>query len=77
MTSVKSSKKIRGLTSFYVCKCCGEKFLARVADRKRGWARFCSKSCKAIKQVHDIGYPALGEYHDQEWDPSWDAHKLL
>lgn len=31
------------------CKCavCGEKFMARVADRKRGWARCCSKSCAA------------------------------
>lgn len=32
------------------CLCCGNKFTARVADRKRGWAKFCSKSCKAIKQ---------------------------
>ena len=32
------------------CECCKEPFFARVADRKRGWARFCSKSCKAIKQ---------------------------
>lgn len=29
------------------CKCCPDKFIARVADRKRGWARFCSKSCAA------------------------------
>lgn len=34
----------------YKCKTCGLPFEARVADRKRGWARFCSKSCKAIKQ---------------------------
>lgn len=26
---------------------CGVSFLARVADRKRGWARHCSKSCAA------------------------------
>lgn len=30
------------------CKCCPDKFLARVADRKRGWAQFCSKSCAAF-----------------------------
>lgn len=32
------------------CKGCGNPFMARVADRKRGWGQFCSKSCKAIKQ---------------------------
>jgi hypothetical protein len=32
------------------CDCCKIKFTARVADRKRGWARFCSKSCKALHQ---------------------------
>lgn len=31
-------------------KKCGCLFMARVADRKRGWAKFCSKSCKAVKQ---------------------------
>ena len=39
----------------YKCACCGLPFIARVADRKRGWARFCSKSCKAIKQVQRTG----------------------
>lgn len=35
------------------CKCCPDKFIARVADRKRGWAQFCSKSCAAFwKQYH-------------------------
>jgi hypothetical protein len=32
------------------CKNCGDMFTARVADRKRGWAKFCSKSCKAKRQ---------------------------
>lgn len=32
------------------CDNCGNIFTANVTDRKRGWARFCSKSCKAIKQ---------------------------
>ena len=40
-------------TAQYKCenKDCGKQFNARVADRNRGWARFCSKSCKAIKQT--------------------------
>jgi len=29
------------------CKNCKVGFIAKKADRKRGWARFCSKSCKA------------------------------
>ena len=37
------------------CQNCKEKFEARVADRKRGWAKFCSKSCKAIKQEKRTG----------------------
>ena len=39
----------------YNCLTCGNSFLAREADRKRGWARFCSKSCKAIKQEQKTG----------------------
>lgn len=45
----------RGVTATYKCKCCGDPFVARVADRKRGWARFCSKSCKAIRQTKRTG----------------------
>ncbi|MBP5097954.1 hypothetical protein [Pseudomonas protegens] len=33
-----------------LCEWCSGQFSARVADRKRGWAKFCSKSCKASKQ---------------------------
>jgi phage FluMu protein Com len=38
-------------------KCCKCKklFDARVADRNRGWARFCSKSCKAKEQEARTG----------------------
>jgi hypothetical protein len=38
------------------CKRCGDPFTARVADRKRGWGKFCSKSCKAIRQTQVTGY---------------------
>ena len=33
------------------CQRCKKPFMARVADRARGWGKFCSKSCKAIKQT--------------------------
>jgi hypothetical protein len=33
------------------CERCGSPFRAKEADVKRGWGRFCSKSCKAKKQT--------------------------
>ena len=63
------------------CKCavCHEKFMARVADRKRGWAKCCSKSCAAKlsnqktgkyrkylacqRKMEDYGYEDI-EYYD-------------
>lgn len=39
----------------YHCKTCGDPFKGREADRKRGWAKFCSKSCKAIRQTQKTG----------------------
>lgn len=38
------------------CKQCNKPFNARQADRNRGWARYCSKNCKAKKQVQTIPY---------------------
>lgn len=37
-------------TAQYKCQNCKDLFTARTADRARGWARFCSKSCKASTQ---------------------------
>lgn len=37
----------RGVTKVCRCKVCGALFTARIADRKRGWAKCCSKSCAA------------------------------
>ena len=37
-------EKPRGAMGNYTCAC-GKSFTARVADRNRGWARFCSKAC--------------------------------
>ena len=36
----------------YACECCNRLFTARTADRERGWAQYCSKTCKAIHQEH-------------------------
>lgn len=48
-------------TAIYKCKRCGDPFRARTADRKRGWGRFCSKSCKAIRQTQRTGIGADGK----------------
>jgi hypothetical protein len=34
---------------------CKASFQARSADVKRGWGKFCSKSCKAVKQESGTG----------------------
>lgn len=44
------------------CQCCKTPFMARAADVKRGWARFCSKSCKAVKQEARTGQYAQYKY---------------
>ena len=41
---------MRGLTAQYHCRQCDGLFTARTADRARGWAQFCSKSCKQVTQ---------------------------
>lgn len=54
-------------TAQYQCQTCGGAFTARTADRARGWARFCSKSCKARKQEARTGqYRAYKGRHDDE-----------
>jgi len=53
-------------TAEYKCKACRMPFTARTADRKRGWARFCSKSCKAVKQTQQGGRHGPGFYDDEE-----------
>ena len=37
------------------CQCCKKRFEARQADVDRGWAKYCSKSCKAIAQERRTG----------------------
>lgn len=70
------------------CKFCAKEFQARMADVRRGWARFCSKSCKAKQQEARTGqyadycrradsydYLAGRPQDNLDDDPSWDAHK--
>jgi hypothetical protein len=38
---------VRGKMVGVKCRC-GKTFQARVADRKRGWGKYCSKRCKAL-----------------------------
>lgn len=71
---------IRGKCVTVKCLNCGSPFTARVADRKRGWAKFCSKSCKAIEQEKRTGQyrNMLNSNSDDNIDfegPGWDAHK--
>ncbi len=46
---------MRGKTTEVNCKNCGILFTARVADRKRGWGKYCDKSCKAKEQEARTG----------------------
>lgn len=48
---------MRGATVDVTCanKSCKLPFIARVADRKRGWGKFCSKACKAVVQEKRSG----------------------
>ena len=60
-----------GNSDIFQCKQCGDDFSARVADRKRGWARFCSKSCKAKHQENRTGQYARHKERQRERE---DAH---
>ena len=65
----------------YNCQHCGDGFTARKADRDRGWARFCGKSCKAKAQEKRTGqYRAYQQRqnssdYDMDFDGGWDEHK--
>lgn len=37
------------------CATCKQPMTVRLADHKRGWGKFCSKSCKALKQEQRTG----------------------
>lgn len=47
---IKKYKLDKNIPNSYIykqCKHCGGGFVAKKADIKRGWAKFCSKECKA------------------------------
>lgn len=67
----------RGATETYNCKNCGDPFTARVADRKRGWARFCSKSCKASKQEQRTHQNARYQLRRAELDAEYDNDEAM
>lgn len=72
-------QQTRGLKVQVKCQCCKNEFIARVADRKRGWAKFCSKSCKAkIQEVQTGQYARFLRAENRpevEEEFGWDAHK--
>jgi hypothetical protein len=59
------------------CACCGAVFEARTADVKRGWARFCSKSCKARKQEARTGQHAAFLERQSEEHDDWMGHPMM
>lgn len=82
---------MRGATVDVKCACgCGTVFTARVADRKRGWGKYSSKSCKARTQEKRTHQHAIRTrnfngsgvsretyiYYKQEYggDPQFDHH---
>lgn len=78
----------RGTKVTRTCKYCKAPFVARLADVKRGWAKFCSKSCKAKEQERRTGqnaqYKAFKAMNDEEAmhheacasiEMGWDGHK--
>jgi hypothetical protein len=63
------------------CSKCATKFEARTADIKRGWGKFCSKSCKANVQARKTGvsgpdYRAAGRTTDQMRNGSYAKSKF-
>lgn len=74
-----SNRKSNGKTVTVRCKVCNIEFSARIADRRRGWAKCCSKSCAAKLSNSSTGKYTLKHDDDDEAylveDGSWDAHK--
>lgn len=63
------------------CEQCGKAKSVRVADRKRGWGRFCSKRCKTVnqdkKRMFEVDDETLHlEAMEGAEGYEWDAHKF-
>lgn len=61
----------RAKTVTVKCKRCKTEFEARVADRNRGWGKFCSKSCKATTQEKRTGQYAEMVHKQQKRDNNY------
>ena len=79
-------------TSEYRCAkpACGALFTAKVADRKRGWAKCCSKACAAWvreKKLDRGGYRLTQNERNRRdadvglvfggYDPHFDKHGVI
>ena len=65
-------------TKTYKCHC-GKNFVAKVADRRRGWAQSCSKSCAAIKRERNLdrnNYANLTDKRRAEYPTFSNAHQF-
>lgn len=72
---------MRGATIEKTCANCKTPMTVRLADHKRGWGKFCSKSCKAKKQTAVTGiagphYKAEGRTVQQMASGSFAKSKL-
>ncbi len=65
----------RGAKKQVKCRC-GAVFLARVADIKRGWGKYCSKSCKAKEQEERTGQYASHLYRQERRD-EWNEAAIM
>ena len=56
--------------------------MARIADRKRGWGKTCSKSCAAIlrerRKSKDTRRRSVGLYNEKEPTDNqlWEMHQI-
>jgi len=71
------------MSNMVECQCdvCKKPFMAKIADRKRGWARCCTKRCAAIKRERKTGtYKAnmarirAARAREDNFDPDLDVH---
>lgn len=44
---------------------CGQMFEARVADRRRGWARCCCKACASVLRIMESSKQNMFEPKDE------------
>lgn len=56
-----------------VNRTCGKLFQARTADIKRGWGKFCDKSCKAtVQERRTHQHAQFMERREQRYEDGYD-----